>query len=69
MRGMPVAVHLADATEVHGDLLALTRPEGSRLSDLLNHADRFLLLADRTRALYVRREAILRVRSTALHRV
>jgi hypothetical protein len=66
---VPVAITLTDATVVHGDLLAMTRPEGDRLSDLLNHADRFVLVADRSRALYVRRDAILRVRSTALRGV
>jgi len=66
VRGVPVAIRLVDATALNGNVLAMTRPEESRLSDLLNHGDRFLLLVDPTRVLYVRRDAILRVRSTAL---
>ncbi len=66
VRGTPVAITLTDGGVLRGDLLAMTRPEGRRLSDLLNHADRFFLVLDRSRALYVRREAVLRVRSTEI---
>lgn len=66
VRGEPVEVTLVNGESVHGRLTVMTPPGERRLSDLLNHADRFLLLADRRGGHYVRRDAILRVRSTAL---
>lgn len=62
-RSEPVEVDLATGELLRGDLLDIAPPEHCRLSDLLNQADRFLLLASPGTTVYVARAAITRVRS------
>ncbi len=61
----PVEIELVTGELARGDLLCLAPPNRRRLSDLLNASDPFLLLVDASRALYVSRDAIARVRSLA----
>lgn len=57
----PVELELVTGELLQGDLLDIAPPEHCRLSDLLNQADRFLLLASPGKTVYVAREAITRV--------
>lgn len=58
----PVAIELMTGETLEGELLALARPERSRLSDILNRGETFVSLATPGRTLYVNRDAMARVR-------
>jgi hypothetical protein len=62
-RREPVSVELMTGEVIRGDLLAYAPPTRARLSDLLNQAERFFLLAREGRAVYVNREAVATVRA------
>jgi hypothetical protein len=53
---------LASGERLAGELRYRLPPSSSRISDLLNSAERFLLLATDGRSLYVNRNAVVRVR-------
>lgn len=61
-RAEPVVLDLVTGELLRGGLLEIGPPEHRRLSDLLNRADRFLLLVTPDRTVYVARSAITRVR-------
>ena len=58
-------LELASGERLAGELRYRLPPFSCRISDLLNGADRFLLLTTGTRCLYVNRRAVVRVRMEA----
>jgi hypothetical protein len=58
----PVEVTLVTGKRLHGDFVYLLPPERRRVSDLLNHQSRFLLLVDDSHCRYINRDAVERVR-------
>lgn len=59
-----VELTLVTGKQLLGDLVYLLPPERRRVSDLLNHDGRFVLLVDESHCRYVNRAAIERVRPT-----